>query len=800
MNTLVHDVRSALRSIQRSPGVATAAILTLALGIGANAAIFSVVNGVILRPLPYDEPADLVRVWPEFGWSRAWLADLNERTRTLEAVSAYAGIELTITGEGQPAVLHGGRVSWNHFELLGATPVVGRTFVEADAAPGATPVVLLSHDFWQRRFDADPGLIGRQIDLEGNDATARTVIGILRPEYRSLLSSAYERQFWIPLTMDAADPGTYYGRFLAVVGRIDRPVSLRQVSNDVRQVAATLQERFPRFISEEEAAGAHVVSLHGALVGPVRPMTLLLFGAAGLVLLLACANVANLLLARADAREREMAIRKALGASSGKIVRHVMVESVLLGLAGGALGVLVAMWLLDAFVAQLPVDFPRLASIRIDRYVLGFVMTISLAVSGLFGAFPAVRAVKGSVTASLKRAGRGSPGGRRPLRHGLVALEVAIAMVLVVSAALMARSVWELSRVDPGFDASRVAVLALHPSSSRYPDAPQQRAFYAAVAERLTAAPGVTSVGAVQALPLGDSVWATTYAVAEQPAGDDAALPTADLRIVTPGYFRTIGVAILEGRELTERDREESPPVAVINQRLARLLWSNSSAIGRQIRTGSEVVTVVGVMTDVRQRQLDLAPLPAIYRPHGQRPLTDMFVLAKVTGDPNGHLAALREAVWSVDDRVPITNAGSLEAVVVASIGRPRFLASVLLTFGVAALLLGMVGVYGVMSHTVGQQLPEIAVRMALGATRGVVIQSVLTHTLLTIGIGLAVGAAGALAATRVLSGALYEVSATDPATFVGVALLLSLTAVVAAVVPVQRAARADPATILRAE
>ena len=774
----------------------------LALGIGANAAMFSVVNGVILQPLAYHEAADLVRVWPEFRWSRAWLADLNERTRTLEAVSAYAGIELTITGEGQPAVLHGGRVSWNHFELLGATPIVGRTFVESDAAPGAPPVVLLSHDFWQRRFDADSGLIGRQIDLEGNDATTRTVIGILRSEYRSLLSSTYERQFWIPLTMDAADPDTYYGRFLSVVARIDREMSLPQASDDVRQVAATLQERFPRFISEDEAAGAHVVSLHDALVGPVRPMTLLLFGAAGLVLLLACANVANLLLARADAREREIVIRKALGASSGTIVRHVMVESVLLGLAGGALGVLVAMWLLDAFVAQLPVDFPRLASIRIDRYVLGFVLTVSLAVSGLFGAFPAIRAVKSSVAASLtlKRTGRGSTSSRRAVRHGLVAVEVAVAMMLVVGATLMARSVWQLSRVDPGFDSSQVAVLALRPSASRYPEASQRRAFYAAVAERLTAAPSVTSVGAVQALPLGDSAWATTYASVDQPAGDDAALPTADLRIVTPGYFRTIGVAMLEGRELAERDGEESPPVAVINQRLARLLWSNQPAIGRQFRTGSEVITVVGVVTDVRQRQLDLEPLPAIYRPHGQRPLTDMFVLARVTGDPDGQFAALQAAVWSVDDQVPITEARSLEAVVVASVGQPRLLASVLLTFGIAALLLGMVGVYGVMSHTIGQQLPDIAVRMALGATRGVIIQSVLTHTLLTIGIGLAVGTAGALAATRVLSGFLYGVSATDPATFVAVAALLSLIAVAAAVLPAQRAARVDPAIILRTE
>jgi putative ABC transport system permease protein len=369
-----------------------------------------------------------------------------------------------------------------------------------------------------------------------------------------------------------------------------------------------------------------------------------------------------------------------------------------------------------------------------------------------------------------------------------------------VGATLVARSVWQLSRVDPGFDFSRVAVLALHPSASRYPEASQRRAFYAAVTERLATTPGVTSVGAAQLLPLGDSNWETTYSAAEQAVADDAVLPRANLRIVTPGYFGTIGVPIVEGRDLTGFDGDESPAVAVINQRLARLLGPTGPATGRQLRMGSEIVTVVGVVSDVRQQQLDLEPLPTVYRAHGQRPLTDMFVFASVTGDPNSQFPALRAAVWSVDDQVPITDERSLESVVVASVGQPRFLANVLLTFAVAALLLGMVGVYGVMSHTVGQQLPDIAVRMALGATRGVVIKAILSHAFLMVGIGLMVGTAAALGATRVLSGVLFEVSPTDPATFVGVAVLLSLAAGLAAFMPAQRATRVDPATTLRTD
>ena len=815
-DALVSDLRYAFRTLRRSPAFAIVAVLTVALGIGANTAILSVVNGVLLRPLPYASPDRIVRVYtafrgsgtPRYAMSQPEFMDYKGLRHVFENAAAFTGSSLTLTGgcaattrACEPERVRGVAATRDLLPVLGVTPLRGRNFEGDEGRAGREPVVVVSYDFWQNRFGGDPTLLGRALTLNG---VSRRVIGILPPDVTIARAEAL-----VPLYIN---PDSLAGRatnYLSGVARLAPNVTVGQAQRELDALTRATAARYPNVYPPSVGYGATVISMRDAIVGDVRPALLILLGAVGLVLLIACANVANLLLARGEARGREIAVRLALGASRRRIVRQLLTESVVLALVGGAAGVVFAWWATKALLAVNPEAIPRLELVRVDMTVAFATLALALLTGIVFGLAPALRMARPELQSSLKEGTRGGSVGRAQQRLGraLVSGEVALAVVVVIGAALLVRSFWTLRSVDPGFQPDHVLAIDLSIPPARYDDA-AATSFYRRLVERVGALPGVTVAAAASDLPpaAGGNNW--DIEILGRPRAPGTAAPSPNVRSVTPGYFRALGIRTVRGRVFGPEDAGSSQLVTVINEIAARTIWRDANPIGQQIRFAPDEpwVTIVGVARDVRSMGLaEDAPLE-LYLLHEQLPAIArsaeraMYVVARTAGDPASLAGVARAAVREMDPLLAITGIQPMTEMVERSIARPRFTMMLLGVFGAVALVLAAVGIYGIMSHAVKRRTREIGIRMALGARPADVLWLVVGQGMALAGTGLTVGVVAALAATRLMTRLLYGVSATDPLTFGAIVLLLAAVAFAASWLPARRAVATDPTLALRSE
>ncbi|MBI3404938.1 MAG: ABC transporter permease [Acidobacteria bacterium] len=819
MSTLMQDLRYAVRSLAKNPGFYAVAIIALALGIGANTAIFSVVNAVLLRPLPFKDPDRLVMVW-EHNFKRgnarnvvspADLMDWKAQNRTLENLAGLIVFRTNLSGDGEPEQVSAGIFTEGFFSILDVHPALGRDLTPEELRPGGPDAVLLSYGFWQRRFGGDSKVLGRNIILNGRP---NTIVGVLPAGFRF---QKEEADVWIPF---ALNPATDYrkntGRYLSGVARLKPGVSRDQAQADLAAIAVRLEKEHPEF---NTGWGVNVVPLQQDMVGDVRTALLAILGAVGFVLLIACANVANLLLAKAASRAREIAVRTALGASRGRIVAQLLTESVLLSLLGGAAGLLLALWGIELLTKFAPADIPRLSEIRLDRAVLGFSLALSVLTGLLFGLVPALQAARLGVSDSLKDGGRGSSSGaHQRLRSLLVVSEVALSMILLIGAGLLGRSFLTLLTENPGFNSENVLTMRLSLPSATYRQGFKQVQFFEDITARIAGLSGVQSVGGISWLPLGGSGSATTFDVLDRPMPPEGEHPVADVRFVTRDFFRAMGTPLLSGRTFEDRDAVAEPQVPprgnptapapalrtiLVNQALAKMYWPNEDPIGKRLQMDwgeMQTAEIIGVVSDVKLTSLETDPRPTIYWYHQQIPSQFMAVVVRVSGDPLQLVGAIKSQVAALDKNVPVAHISTMDNIVASSVSLRRFNLTLLGVFAGVALLLAAVGIYGVISYSVVQRTHEIGIRMALGAQRAHVLRLVLSSGLKMTAIGLGVGIAGALALTRFIATLLFHVQPADPLTFVGVAALLLGVAVLAALLPARRAARVDPLVALRYE
>jgi putative ABC transport system permease protein len=800
ISELAQDIRFALRQFRKAPSFTAIAVLTLALGIGANTAIFSVVNSVLLNRLPYENPGRLVAFvgpWIPPGE----LLEYQRRATSFTAIAAYnEGSEISLTGEGEPTRTKGATVTAELFSVLGARSALGRTFRPGEDRPGQDRVVVLSYGLWQQRFSSDADIIGQQIQLDG---ISRTVIGVMP---RSFSFPSAGTQLWIPASINPADRiGLWSWGFGNVIARLRPGATVAQAAAEVGTLAPQMRELFPWNMPADWGSDATVVPLEERIVGNIRPTLLILFGAVGFVLLIACANVANLLLARTTGRQKEIAVRTALGAGRWRIVRQILTESLLLALIGGAAGLLLALWGVHLLTAGLPADTPRLEEIRVDVRVMGFALFLTLLTGLLFGVLPSLRAAGSGMQAVLKEGSRsGTSAGRRRLSGALVGAEIALAVVLVTGAGLLIHSFWQLLQIYPGFRAENVITATVAPPEFRYEDDASRREFYHELLQRLETLPGVSGVAVTSRLPFGSN-GGTVFKIQGRP---DPATRGGDWPIagyagtISEDYLRTMGIRLLRGRGFTDADRSGTPRVALISESLAREYWPGEDPIGERISgpAKEEWETIVGVVADVKFDTLTSNNPTALYRPLLQGSIGVMSVVAHTTADPDVFAANLRKIVASVDPDTPVDDIRTMEQLISTSVAQPRFTMLLLTIFATVALILGAVGIYGVIAYTVSQRTQEIGVRMALGASKEDVLRLVVRQGATLALIGVTIGLAAALATTRVLKNMLYGVSATDAATFTAVPLILMAVALLASYIPARRATRVDPVSALRAE
>jgi len=808
LGSIVQDVRYALRGIRTSPGLAVLAVMTLGLGIGASTATFSVVHGVLLERLPFEDPGRLVVVWPEVNANKAMTVMAAERMPSLEAVSGLSGWTLTLTGVGEPREISGLKVSANYFDLIGVRPVLGRGFAPGEDLPGAGGVVVLSHDFWVSAFGADPTVVDRMVDMGGADYDRRRIIGVMPP---GVADFPEDIDVWIPLEGDPAvtlqADDTWYVNLR--IARLAPGATLERANAEVRAYAAAVQGELPEHFAREDVDRATVRELREYRTSDVRASMWIALGAVGLVLLIGCFNVANLLLARGDRRRQDLAIRAALGAGRVRMTRMLLTEAGVLGLSGGLLGVGAAYGLVRVIVSQAPEDIPGIASVSVSPAVLAFAVGITIVSTIVAGLVPAVRAARVDATSSL---GGGTRGADRPrtgrLTPALVGVQIALAVVVTIGSGLMLRSLTRLLAVDPGIDGRNVVTFNPVPPAGRYPDGPSFRDYYRRVMERVAALPFVESVGAIHLLPGTTNNWSfPTYP--EGFAGEAGApTPFANFRAVRGDYFGVTRLPLRAGRVLTDADREDSEPVVVVNEAYAHRFWPDEDPIGKTLHIFSPQGTsyrVVGVVADVHQHGLQLEPLPEMYFSHEQVPWNQMsmWIVARVrpgTPEPARLASPLRDAVWSVDPQVPVTGMAVLSDVLSRSARGTRFLTVLLSAFGGLALTLSAVGVFGVTAYSSARRRGEFGVRLALGSSRVSILRSAVTRSLLPVCVGLIAGLIVASLSSGLLESALFGVSASDPLTFVGVTVVIALTAVAASAIPAWRATRVDAARVLASE
>jgi putative ABC transport system permease protein len=794
----VRDARYAIRQLIKSPGFTVVTVLTLALGIGASSAIFSVVNGVLLRPLPYPGPDKLVRVhelvpqYGRFSVAPANFLDWRQQNTVFERIVAYNNTSATLVDASGPERIIGASVSWDVFDLLQVKPMIGRTFRADEDAPGNDSVVVLGYGMWQRRFGGDPNVIGRSISMNG---TPVTVVGVM-PQGFSFVRDA---EFWRPL---ALDPGkaTRGGHFLAVIARMKPGVSIQQAGAEIKTIAERLAVQYPDASANESA---EVVSLQEQIVGNIRPALLTLLAAVGVVVLISCANVANLLLVRASVREKEIAIRAAMGAARRRLVAQMLSESMVLAIVGGTLGLLLAYLAIGPIQTLSAGSVPRVEEITIDRTVLLFVLLVTLTTGIAFGLAPAWQATRSSLGETLKEGGRSSSGsGGRWVRSALLVIEVALSIVLLVGASLLLRSFARLTNVDPGFRPDNVMAFRVSLPDNSYAEDANKIAFYDRFLERLGALPGVSSAGMVQTLPMRGG-YVLTFEIQGRPPAKPGQQPSANHRVVSPDYFKTLGIPVLRGRVFNSHDVEKSPMVAVVDQGFAQRHFPNEDPIGHGISIGNGsdgFYQIVGVVGSVHYGGLDANPNPTMYVPFKQDVFSSMWMVVRTSGDPAQIAGPVRDAIRSLDPTLPAFSMSPLAAIVTESVAQRRFSMLLLGLFAAVALFLAAVGLYGVVAYTVSQRTQEIGLRMAIGAQRGDVLGMVVGGGMrLTLG-GVVIGLAGAFGLARLMGTMLFEVQPSDPASYLGTAVVLIAVAALACYVPARRAMRVDPIVALRQE
>jgi len=807
MRALIHDLRPAARGLARRPAFTAVIVLTLGLGLSAATSIFAVVDHVLLRPLPYPDSEELVMAWrvvERFGFDRAPVSypdfiDWRGASGAFNHLAAYTGAQATLLGEGDPALLRGARVTGDLFAALGRRPLLGRLVEPADDVPAAEPVVVLSEGLWRRRFGADPGVLGRALRLD--DLTAR-VIGVLPGDVDF---PSPDTDFWLPLRLSAAAAERDMN-FLHALGRLAPGVPRERAERELQAVAARVAAEHP---GENETDGVWLERRHAALVGGVRPVLLVLLVAVGTLLALACANVTNLLLARSVERRRELAVRSALGAGDARLATAVLAESLLLALWGGGLAVLLTFGATRLLLALDPAGLPRREEIAVDARIVLACAAVALVCGLLCGLVPLLGGAHRVPARALGETARAT-GDRRSgrLQTALVVVQVALATVLLVGAGVLVHSFHRLISVAPGFQGERVLTARVSPSSAAYPEAADIDRFYGELTERLSTLPGAEAVGATWALPFshvpaswgGPTSASSTYAPAD--GGDATEGTTVELEPVRADYFRAMGMPLRAGRGFTAADRSGAPPVAIVNETLARRFWPGRETVGRSmVKPGSpdSSVTVVGVVADVKRTGLDQQAQPVAYLPHAQAVWShSLFVTLRTAGDPEGLARTLREEVWELDPAAAVTGVAVLSDLVSGSVAGPRLRTAVLGALAGTAGGLALIGIYGVLSFTVARRTREIAVRLALGAGRRRVLEEVLARGLAPVALGLVLGGAGAVAATRALRSFLFEVAPLDPLTFAAVPAALLAAGALACWAPARRAAAADPASALR--
>lgn len=801
---MLNDLRYAFRTLGKTPGFTIVAVLVLALGIGANTAIFSVLNTVVLRPLAYRDSGRLVTLWSlsqktghTFSVSAPDLHDWHDQSTVFDAFAYYAEDRTSVTAGGEPERAYDAMVSPEFFTVMGVQPQLGQLFTPGENKAADSAAVLISDAFWRRNFGGDPKALGKPVKMYEK---AFTVVGVLPPGFHYPGST----DLWVPSTVfpEAMSRTAHNYR---VVARLKPGVTLAAARTEMTAIAARIEKQYP----ENTGKSAAVIPMLDYMVRNVKTTLYLLVGAVAFVLLIACANVANLMLARAGARTREIAIRAAMGASRGRIIRQLIVESLALALVASGAGLLLAVWGDSALVALAPQNIPRLDEVAIDGGVLLFTLASAMLASLLFGLAPALQVSRADLNDALKQGGgRSVSAGGGKIRNVLVVAEVALSMMLVVGAGLALRSFLNLGRVDPGFRPQQLLVMDTDVPAPILEGAKKASLFYQELLRRVAAVPGVISVSAVDGVPTGSGGSDGLYLIEGRPAPPpgQSSRQWAGWLVVAPGYFHTLGIPLVRGRDFDTRDRLDTPFTVIINESMARQSWLHEDPIGQRIRIGlwgasGRYMTIVGVVADVRQSALDRAAGPWLYVPYTQHPIvaTSLAVVTRVAGDPGALSGTLRRITRDLNPDVPVKFT-TMEAVMADSVAPPRFRMILLGVFAALALVLAMVGVYGVMAYLVGRRSAEIGLRMALGARPIDVLVLILTDSVKLAGIGLVLGLAGSLALTRVMTGMLFQVSATDPATYAIVTLALALAVVAAGYLPARRAASVDPVVALREE
>lgn len=809
MDILLQDLRYAGRALLKARAFTTVVLLTLGLGVGANTAIFSIVNAMLLRPLPYPDPDRLVLAWgrppgspTDTAASYPEFADWREQNASFSEMAVWRSQSVNLTGQGEPERLIGSFVSASFLPLVGAQPLLGRGFAPEETEPGtARPVALISYGLWQRRFGGDPRILGRALELNGQSLT---VVGVLGPDFEPGRAPAngwfMGTEAWIPAPYFPNRRGLERGENeMLVLARLKPRVSLGEAQADLAVIAGRLAEAYP---DTQRGRTVRLAPLHDQIVGEARPALLVLLGAVGLVLLIACGNVANLLLARASHRRREMAVRAALGAGRSRLVRQLLTESVLLAALSGAFGLLLGFWGLRGLMSVLPSDLGLPATVPIDRTVLAFNLGLSVLTGILFGLAPALQASRPDVNGVLKDGGRGAGAPRRLFRDTLVVAEVALSLVLLIGAGLLLQSTLARQRVAPGFRADRLLTLEFRLPPSKYTRPDRIAAFFRDILERIQALPGVESAALARALPLSGNGGSDAY---ETEGGTPPSLgqePRTQTNIVSSAYFKTMGIPLLKGRSFTDADRAEAPAAVVVSATLARQAWPDADPIGKRLRLkgAKEWARVVGVVGDVRHGDLGEPPQAQAYSTHEQDPRIFASLVVKTAGEPLAMAGPVRSAIWSVDKDQPVWKVRSMESLVERAQGPSRALAALVSVFAAVALCLAAVGIYGVMSYAVVQRTREIGIRIALGAPATDVVRMIVRRGLVLTIVAIGLGAAGAAALGRVLLSLLFGVRPHDPVTFLAAATLLAGVSLVASWLPARRAARVDPVAALAQE
>jgi putative ABC transport system permease protein len=818
METLIKDIRYGIRGLLKRPGFTAVAIVTLALGIGANTAIFSVVNAVVLRPLPYAEPERLMTLWETMpGSDQRSVApgnfvDWRTQNKTFQGLAATFYANFNLTSDGEPDRIDGATITSNFMSVLGASAQLGRTFQSEDDEHQDRSLVLISDGLWRRRFGADQNVVGRTITI---DETSHTIVGVMGrgfqfPE-RSDLWVLGRNRGAVPTSLISQAPKNDWvherdAHFIRVIGRLKPGVTLSQAQSDIAGIANRLEQEFPQ---TNGGLGSSIVPLHTQVVGEVRGVLFILLGAVGFVLLIACTNVANLMLARATQRDREIAIRTAVGASRLRLVRQLLTESLLLSLVGGLAGLLVSLWAVGLFIKLSPGDIPRLNEASVDLRLLGFTLLVSLLTGVGFGLLPAFQATRTNLNTALKEGGTKSSEGRqrRGARNILVVTEIALAQVLLVGAALLAISYVRVTQINPGFNPDRVLTAKIAPSAKKYPDSRSRSAFYATVLEHLQTLPGVESAGMVMSLPLTGSSMNRGFRVEGRPSPKSDENVTMDFQIVSPGYFSTLEIPVKQGRGLTDTDTGTSERVIVINSAMARQYWPNEDPVGKRLAIGESAKdtswrTIVGVVADNRHASLSEMPVPTAFISYRQdlESWPRMGFVIKAKTDAASLTSAVRKELAAIDRSQPVYAVEPMEKLLQTSVAQRRFVMLLLGSLSAIALALAMVGVYGVISFSVSERTQEIGIRMALGARAADVLRMVLGQAMRVTLVGIVIGLGAAFALTRLLSSLLFEVSPTDLRTFSIVAALLGAVALFACYIPARRATKVDPLVALRYE